>query len=378
MCKIQSELFAPSQAQFPSCDLNLSFSEYITQCKQLISHSRLDLNTPQAQHIITANMPFELRPERPTRRGALLIHGLLDSPLNMRDIGLQLQAQGVLTRAILLPGHGTRPGDLLHVDYHQWLEAVRYGITTFANEVDTLFLIGYSTGASLALYHALQNTNHIAGIVLLAPALKVASPFASIANAYKALSWAWPRAAWLYQDTENDYAKYTSIPFNAVYQVYRLAQAIKKAPPSSQPLFFALAQNDNTVSSSASLKYFKQQTNPNNQLVLYTNSPIADDPRITQRHTSYPLLRIRDFSHLSLPISPDNSHYGEKGDYPLASHVQTDDYTVYGEFNPSQIRLNEWLVKLKLSQHHYQRLTFNPDFDFLMRKMMEFLDVNHQ
>ena len=379
MCKIKSELFVPSQAQYPVHDLNLSFSDYIAQCKQLISQYRLDLNTPQAKHIITANMPFELRPERPDRCGALLVHGLLDSPLTLRDIGLQLQAQGILARAILLPGHGTRPGDLLHIDYHQWLDAVRYGIATFAKEVDTLFLIGYSTGASLALYHALQNANRIAGIVLLAPALKIASPFAGIANAHKALSWAWPRAAWLHQDAnEIDYAKYTSIPFNAVYQVYRLAQAIKTAQPCSLPLFFALAQNDNTVSSPASLAYFQQQTHPKNHLVLYTNCPMPNGPRITQRHTAYPLLHIRDFSHLSLPFSPHNPHYGEKGDCPLASHVQTEDQTIYGEFSPQQIRLNEWLFNLKLSQHHYQRLTFNPDFDFLMQKMLQFLHMDHQ
>ncbi len=371
----QPTLFVDPQIQYPIDDLHLNFTDYITQCRTLISQYRLDLNTDNAEQIITANSPFELRPQKPARCGALLIHGLLDSPFTMREIGLQLQAQGLLTRAILLPGQGTVPGNLLHVDYHQWLQAVRYGVASFSKEVDTLFLIGYSTGASLALYHALQDASHIAGIVLLAPALKICSPFARIANWYKALSWAWPRAAWLYQDPNEtlDYTKYSSIPFNAVYQVHCLAQAIKKEKPSHLPLLFVLSQNDNVVCSHASLKYFQQQLHPKNHLVLYSDDPaFAINPRITQRHASYPLLRIRDFSHLALPISPQNPHYGENGDYLFASHVQKEDQTIYGEFSPNQINFNEWLFKLKLSQHHYQRLTFNPDFDFLMRTINNF------
>lgn len=361
----------------PIYDLNLSFDDYITQCRTLIAQRRIDLSSPLAEQIINANIPFELQPKQPVKCGALLIHGLLDSPSTMRDIGLRLQAQGVLCRAILLPGHGTVPGDLLHVNYQEWLQAVRYGIATFSKEVDQLYLIGYSTGASLALYHSLQTINNIAGIVMLAPALKINSSFAGIANAYKLLSWAWPRAAWLTQDANEslDYARYSSITFNAVHQVHQLARAIQKEKPCSLPLLFALVQNDNTVCSEASLDYFHKQSHPKNHLLLYGNRPIAIDPRITQRHTDYPLLRIRDFSHLALPISQQNTHYGENGDCSVASRVMKEDDVVYGEFGPLQMRLNEVLVKLKLSQYYYKRLTFNPDFDFLMREVGKFLGV---
>jgi len=370
------KLFIDPQTKYPIYDLNLSFTDYIAQCKALITRYRLDLNTANAEQIIAANSPFELRPTQPAKYGALLIHGLFDSPFLMRDIGLKLQAQGILARAILLPGHGTIPGSLLHVDYRQWLQTVRYGITTLAKEVDTLFLVGFSTGASLALYHTLQDSAKIAGVILLSPALKICSILAGITNWHKALSWAWPRAAWLHQDKDEmlDYAKYRSVPFNAVYQVYRLIQAINKAEPAKFPLLFALSQDDNTVCSRSSLHYFQHQTHPKNQLLLYSNDATTYiDPRITLRHATYPKLHINHFSHLALPISPQNSHYGEKGDYRFASHVTEDNATIYGEFSQSQINLNEWLFKLKLTQHHYQRLSFNPDFDFLMRNIMQFM-----
>lgn len=374
----RSALYQDSGKPYPIYDLNLSFDEYISQCKQLITESRIDLNQPNAEQIINANAPFELRPTESGKSGALLIHGLLDSPLMMRDIGLQLQAHGVLSRAILLPGHGTVPGDLLQVDYHQWLQAVRYGIESFANEVEQLYLIGYSTGASLALYHSLKNKKNIAGMILLAPALKINSAFAGIAGWYKPFCRFGMRAAWLNQDPNEtmDYAKYSSITFNAVYQVHQLAQAIKKEQPSTLPLLFALAQADDTICSTAALHYFQQQPNPLNQLILYSNDPeINHHPQITQRCARYDNLRILNFSHLALPISRDNFHYGEEGDYPLASHVMREDAIYYGEFTPLQIKIQEWLVKFKLASNQYQRLTFNPDFDFLMRKILDFVLV---
>jgi len=372
---MRTAFFQDLHSPLPMDDLNLRFDDYITQCRTRITQRRLDLNSPLAEQIINANTPFELRPTQSIQCGALLIHGLLDSPFTMRDMGLQLQAQGVLCRSILLPGHGTVPGDLLHVNYQEWLQAVRYGIASFAKEVDQLYLIGYSTGASLALYHGLQAKDNIAGIVMLAPALKINSPLAGIANGYKLLSWAWPRAAWLTQDANEsrDYTRYTSITLNAVHQVHQLARAIQKEKPCSLPLLFVIAQHDDTVCSRASLDYFQKQTHPKNHLLLYGNTPIAIDPRITQRRSDYPLLRIRDFSHLALPISQQNLHYGENGDCPLASRVMTEDDTIYGEFGPLQIRLNEALVKLKLSRYHYKRLTFNPDFDFLMKAVRRFL-----
>lgn len=369
-------LFIDPHIKYPIYDLNLNFTDYIAQCKALITQYRLDLNAANAEQIIAANSPFELRPPQPAKYGALLIHGLFDSPFLMQDIGGQLQAQGVLARAILLPGHGTTPGSLLHVDYRQWLQTVRYGIATLTKEVDKLFLVGYSTGASLALYNTLQDSAKIAGVVLLSPALKICSALAGITNWHKALSWAWPRAGWLHQDKEEmlDYAKYRSVPFNAIYQVYRLIQAINKAEPAKFPLLFALSQGDNTVCSRSSIRYFQHQTHPKNQLLLYSNDATTYiDPRITLRRATYPELHIAHFSHLALPVSPQNSHYGVEGDYRFASHVAKDNATIFGEFSHTQINFNEWLCKLKLAQHHYQRLSFNPDFDFLIRNIIQFI-----
>ena len=201
---------------------SLIFPEYINRCREIIAERRTDTVhgvTPNAQHIINANCPYELYPEEPIlgadnklKYGALLIHGLFDCPFSVRDLGSQLQKQGILCRSILLPGHGTRPSDLISVSYHDWIHAVHYGIETLKKEVNHIFLVGYSTGAALSVYHALRHQD-IAGLVLIAPAMKIKAPVDSLMGWHHLVKWIRKNRAWVYKEDELDYTKYSSIPF---------------------------------------------------------------------------------------------------------------------------------------------------------------------
>lgn len=270
-----------------------------------------------------ANKPFELRPTHP-KAGVLLIHGLFESPFSMRDIGNQLYQQDYLVRAILLPGHGTTPSDLLHVTYQEWIKAVRDGMASLQQEIDEIYLIGSSTGASLALYCALQGAK-INGMVLISPAIKIYSRWAFMSNWHRVISWAWKRAAWLCITPENDYAKYQSITFNSVFQVYQLANAIQKLSKTHQihcSSLYVLTTADTTVSPQAIIDYFKKYANPHDKMLIYSS----------------------EVSHVGIPISPDNPHYGKQGDHVKVTHP---------------------LIK--------ERVTFNPDFNFMMQEIIQFI-----
>lgn len=379
------ELFQDPHIQYPIDDPDLPFADYIAKSKKIISEYRRDLNA-HANLVIEANEPFELRPEHPLlsasnpqkfKYGALLIHGLLDTPFIMKDIGKQLQSQGLLVRAIMLPGHGSVPGSLLNVKYEDWLKAVRYGIHSLLKEVDQVFLVGYSTGATLGLYHTLLNPDRIAGNIMLAPAFKIYSPFAFLTNAYKVIDWAWPRARWAQIGAEIDYTKYSSMPFNAAYQVYRLTKALRKVDRkilNVPPLFMVLSYEDFIVSSKATIEYFRTLNNSKDRLIIYAkNSHKFRDPRIIKRSSQYPHWHIESISHISIPISPHNPHYGKNGDYPLASHVETDGHYIYTSLDMPNLRFHDLLYKLKLSKYQYQRLTFNPDFEFMTSEIKKFI-----
>lgn len=318
MINNNSKMFEDPNIRYPIDDMELSFADYISQCKSIIQQTRLDLLTSAlTESILQANTPFELRPTMPSpTHGVLLIHGLFDCPGEMRDLALHFQAQGFLVRSILLPGHGTVPGGLLNVTYQDWLQATHYGITSLEKEVDKIFLVGFSTGGSLALHHVLQHASeNIAGLIMIAPAIKLYTPFGGIASLPRLINWAWSRAQWFYVADENDYMKYKSITFNSAEQIYKLTREIKirsATAPVHCPALVIISKADTTVSSKATLSYFEKKLSAESHLIFYSKKPMkAKNSQITVRQF--------DISHVALPIGENNPHYGISGDYACPS-----------------------------------------------------------
>lgn len=368
-------LFQDPKLTYPLNNPQLTFSHYTQECKKIIAQGRVDLTTDD-ETIIDANAPFEFRPANSKiKYGALLIHGLFDSPFMMRDLGKRLCEQGLLVRSVLLPGHGTVPGALLNIRYQQWINTVNYGVSTFTNEVEKVWLVGFSTGATLALHHAAQNPA-IAGIIMLSPALKMLAPLTPLSWWPPTLSHIWERTNWFCLRKEIDYAKYQSIPFNAVYQLYLLNQEIAQYEPNhwvNCPFFMCVTAQDEVISSQVSLDFFAQTKSTRNRLLIYTDTPKKyDDPRITVRNSTYPENGIVNFSHITLSIAPDNFHYGTAGDYCYASHLDKDKF-IYGAFNPGRTALDERFFQYKLIKKRHRRLTFNPDFNFMVEEINRFI-----
>lgn len=360
-------------------DSSLSFTAYINHCRNLIKKRRTDLNDHNARHIIETNSPFELLPAANGKRakyGALLIHGLLDSPFSLKDIGMRLQSKGVHCRAVLLPGHGTKPSDLITISYQDWMQAVKYGIESFKNEVDQLFLIGYSTGAALAVAHALQNPD-IAGLVLLSPAIQIKAPVNIVVGWHSLKKRLGNHEThWVVADHETDYAKYQSISFNAVAQVSKLTRALRKQKASYQlktPICMIISKEDETISSHRAIDFFCGLHHSASRMLLYSayenNYP---DKRISTRLSYYPDLKIKHFSHIAIPFAPDNIHYGKVGDYLNSSRPGTTHYW-YGAYNRLEVDVYNTLHKLGIIQYKRRELTFNPDFDYMASKIDEFI-----
>lgn len=372
-----SDTITDSTVIYPIFDSNLPFSDYIAQTRQLIINRRMDLaQAHNPEKIIDANCPYELRPNTKTKRGALLIHGLLDSPFSLLDIGKQLQQEGFLCRSILLPGDGTTPNDALHITYHDWIQAVRYGIESLKREVDEIHLVGYSTGAALSVYHALTDEN-IRSIILLAPAIKIKDPVDTMFNWHTLVQVLAKSRQWIYKEEEIDYAKYCSISFNAVMQVSELTSVISdlhKQQALQCPLFVVVSREDQTISSNTAVDFFHRTHHPDSRLLLYSAwDHRYPDARIIARKTDYANLRIQHFSHVAIPFSPDNTHYGQQGDFTLASRTQNEN-CIYGAYNPIEIKVCNLLSKLGLIKFKRQELSYNPDFDFMAAQIKQFVN----
>lgn len=367
-------------SDYPTLDSHLSFADYINLCRTIIKARRMDLQQNNANLIIDANSPYEFTPPQPIysgqkpKYGVLLVHGLLDCPFSLKDIATHLQAQGIVCRSVLLPGHGTRPDDLLSVNYQEWLSTLQYGIESFANEVENLYLIGYSTGAALALHQALTDTR-FSGLILIAPAIRIKISINLIVTWHYLKRWLHiNHNQWIDKIPEVDYAKYLSIPFNAVNQVSALTNKVRELHKSHTlncPIFMIVSREDRTISTAKAMEFFSGFDHPDSKLLLYTAiEKNYKDKRIINRMTANPELNIRHFSHSSLPFKPDNPHYGKNGDYEYASHSGE---FIDGAYSRSDIRLLNKLNKYKIIHHHYRQLTYNPDFDYMADEITKFI-----
>lgn len=325
----------------------LSFADYITQTQAMIRKARTDITDESRQYIIEANSPFILLPKGPQqiKRGVLLIHGLYDSPFTMRDIGHQLQQKGFLVYAILLPGHGAVPGDLLKTNYQEWIKATHYGIAELAKEVDQIYIGGHSIGSILALNYAAQHIN-VQGLILTAPALKLRYQLiARISRWFKYMHWFSRSLKWYKQAPLKNYAKYESFCFHAGYQAYQLVQKTQKLLDFTSKLpqlFIVFSAHDEVVTLKGAYDFFVRWTNPSNRMLVYSSTSLTmPDPRIEVRNSYFPEQKILDFSHTSIPVAPDNPHYGVNGDYqdfghyPNSSPPSTGEI-YFGSFHPKK------------------------------------------
>lgn len=180
------------------------------------------------------NRTFELEPDAPVA-GALLLHGLSDSPYSMRAIAEELHSRNVHTLALRLPGHGSAPSGLVYAEWEDFVAAVRIGIHHLRARLGEapLFIVGYSAGAALAVEYALGPLEgslaaQVDALVLLSPALGVA-PVAALARWQGRLGRlaGLKKLAWNSLEPEFDPYKYNSFAVNAGDQMHQLTSNIK-------------------------------------------------------------------------------------------------------------------------------------------------------
>jgi esterase/lipase len=396
-CAAQGELeprHAPSGLSTPLPQAD--FAAYVEQAKGQIAAANRAIGQELAPQVIEDRAPFELAPDRNRcrrsaagrhERAVLLIHGLGDSAYAMRDLAARFAAACYLARAILLPGHGTVPGDLLEVAYEDWTEATRLGVLSFADEAEKLYLVGFAAGATLALDYALGEQRAsdpvLGGLVLLAPAVATRSGFGLFARSFLASGALMPADGYAQLLPDEDPVRYASIARNAEVQLDALIDRLEERQRLLElPVFLALSANDAVIDPEAARRWFCRQLIGPRDLIWYApgGTPL-DDCRFALVRASDPWPGILDLAHPALPIAPDDRHYGVAGDHVECSHYywETDTPNWLLCLDPdktpanSAIRYGE-ISRRNLAAHVMRRLTYNPDFDALVSEILAFID----
>lgn len=179
------------------------------------------------------NRSFELTHPSP-RAGVLLLHGMSDSPYSLRAMAEMLVLQGYQVVGLRLPGHGTAPSGLRSVRAPDMIAAVRIAMKHLAERLGDkpIHIVGYSTGATLAIDFALDATAGEASpvpasLVLISPAIRI-HPSAALSRFKNALAVlpGLSSLAWLHVQPEFDPYKYNSFATNAADVVHRLTRSI--------------------------------------------------------------------------------------------------------------------------------------------------------
>ena len=217
--------------------------------------------------------------------GVLLLHGMSDSPYSLRALGEALQQRGYHVVGLRMPGHGTIPSGMLYLQWQDMAAVVRLGMLHLAQRVrdKPLHIIGYSTGAPLALDYALQAQQDstlppVAKLVLISPAIGV-SPAAALAKWSRRLSRlpGLHQLAWLDIQPEFDPYKYNSFTTNAAEQVFELTQSVANrmaartdAERPLPPMLIFKSTVDATVSNNAVVDRLLLQLAPErHELVVF-------------------------------------------------------------------------------------------------------------
>jgi alpha-beta hydrolase superfamily lysophospholipase len=376
------------------------------------------------------NRTFELVPAR-VRGGALLIHGLTDSPYSMRRVARIFQESRFYALCLRMPGHGTVPGALVDVTWEDWIAAVRLGVRhvrTRIGQGKPLYIIGYSSGGSLAVRYALDALDDPAlprpdRMLLLSPMVGV-TPLAGLARAVSSLGWVpyFEKSRWLEIAPEYIPFKYNSFPANAAHQTFRLTRAVDRGMESATrsgrlsrlpPILAFQSLVDFTVSTDAVVRrLFDRLPEDGSELVIFDRNREADLRTLQPAGAEEAMLRLLprrarryaitivtnatpetreviarrtpaketaareeaiglswpaqtySLSHVALPFAKDDPLYGTQPDPEEFFGVRLGILSPHGE-----------RAGLIVGMDQVMRLMCNPFFPYLERRVLEWIGI---
>jgi alpha-beta hydrolase superfamily lysophospholipase len=357
--------------------------------RQLISQGSRKSN-PTISDIIA---PFELVHPH-SKKVALLVHGLTDSPFTYHDLAQVYFQQGYTVRTILLPGHGSAASGLQSVSVEQWQQTVHYAVERAVIDFDEVILGGYSTGAALIIDHLTKQafSPKITALMLFSPGSEPHNKQGWMAKWLDAL----PFVNWIDKDADVDFAKYESFPLNAAAASYAAMSQINvkqlnKRPALTLPLFSVISDIDATIDTRATIKLLNALHKNNDPrykqldtLVLYGDAAIlpeqfAHDYRVINPQCNTKLCEgIYGISHIAIVNAPHNPHYGSGATYRnCSSFIDDEQHYKTCKTTTTPVLGERSVANLKHSPT-LQRLTFNPFFTELTQQMSAFIqNVEH-
>jgi len=373
------------------------------------------------------NRSVELAVEQP-RGGVLLLHGMSDSPYSLRALAEKFHAQGFHVLALRLPGHGTAPVGLTRARAEDMSAAVGLAMAHLGEKLadKPIHIVGYSTGAPLAINYALDAAQgktavEPASLVLISPAIGV-NPAAALAQWKRRLSLlpGLDNMAWLQIEPEFDPYKYNSFATNAADQVYRLTRMVSRRvaawdgnkPQHLLPPTLVLKSTvDATVSNAAVIDNLLSKLSPRRHaLVLFDINRMAKASILLVSDSGPHTRRLMDDATLPFRLTlvsnttADSRAVNARHKLPFSAQVSSvdalqlawplrvlslshvalpfsPDDPLYGQYAPDDadtLFLGQMAIQgerglLKVSSDWLLRMRYNPFYDYLEQRVLDWV-----
>lgn len=190
-----------------------------------------------------------------TKRGVLLIHGLMAAPEEVRQWADFLHSQGYTVYAPRLAGHGTSAIDLAQCSYDDWVDSVNRGHAILKTCCEQIVVAGFSTGAGLALHQAITKPEKFVAVISISAPLKfksISSVFAEQLDQWnsflRSLGIKSLRRDFVANHPDNPHINYSRCPVRSIVQVKALMKKVYAAISTlSMPALIIQANNDPKV-----------------------------------------------------------------------------------------------------------------------------------
>ena len=262
--------------------------EYQWDIAQFKEAKHQDIN--QQQFITEASAkPYLLMPEKPNGECIILIHGLLSTPAELKELGHKFIKKNYIVIGCRLKGHGTSPWDLHQRTWQDWRQSLQQCMKIAHCHTKKVHLIGFSSGGLLALMAAANHRLNITSVTACStpvvfndPLIQLAKVTHSANKIIKKISWSEGILPFKDNSPEHPHLNYHNIPIAAINQLLIL---INKVTPRLKklncPVFLVQGDNDPVVDSSSFAEISKhipkellsyQWVNSDRHGILYENT----------------------------------------------------------------------------------------------------------
>jgi carboxylesterase len=193
--------------------------------------------------------------------GCLLVHGFNGGVYDMQELAEYLNAQGIVTHNVLLPGHGTQVHAMHSVTWKDWVTAVLEGYDIVRACARRVVLVGHSLGGALVLYSATKRP--VDGVVALCAPLHLQPGLGLLVGITR---WIVPFVPTLGEDISDPVARrvyaaqsYRWTSLEAAHNIFRLLPNLEAALPCiTAPALIVTARRDRVVPPADSREIYRR------------------------------------------------------------------------------------------------------------------------